>query len=138
MFLNLVSVGTFLLISLMVCLLSAAFRSSRRRARSISDLNLSESHPKRSVAPGPLVRAMAGAIPQSDKEVRKIEIDLKRAGYYRPWALIDYLSTRNTMVVMILIGFGILAVLAPPDGQLGPVLIGVGLLTTRPMAPCVP
>ncbi|MBD3672508.1 MAG: type II secretion system F family protein [Planctomycetaceae bacterium] len=129
MFLNLVAVGTFLIISLTVFLISEAIRNSKRRARSISDLNLSDDHPKRPLAPSAFQRAMAGALPQSAKEIAKIEKDLKRAGYYRPWALIDYLSTRNTLVTMILVGFGILAVLAPPSNGMGPVLIGIGLLT---------
>ena len=108
MFANLITGGAFLAIAMFVFMMSEMIRNARLRARAIADLDIgkaqSESSSKRH-APSGFRRAMAGVIPQFGSEVEKIEKDLKRAGYYRPWALIDYLSSRNSLIVMVLIGF---------------------------------
>ncbi|MDG2388682.1 MAG: type II secretion system F family protein [Planctomycetaceae bacterium] len=133
MFANLITAGAFLVIALFVFMMSEAFRNARLRARALADLDLGKtegggSSAKRH-APSAFRRAMAGVIPQFGSEVEKIEKDLKLAGYYRPWALVDYLSSRNSLIVMVLIGFFALAAFAPPGSKIGPTLIGAGLIT---------
>ncbi len=126
MFLNLITAGTFLAVTLLAFLLAEWFRSGKLRAQALSDLD-QPSH--RRSAPGTFRRALAGSIPQSSREVERIEKDLKRAGYYRPWALIDYLSTRNALVVVSLFVFLGLAVMCRPGSQLPPILLGTGCVT---------
>lgn len=129
MFLNLITIGAFLAVSLLAFMISEWIRSGKLRAQAISDLDTSKMTAKKAQAPGAFRRAMAGAIPQFGGEIERIEKDLKRAGYYRPWALIDYLSSRNAMVVMSLFAFMGLAVMAKPGSDLPPVLFGAGCLT---------
>jgi len=63
-------------------------------------------------------RSMAGAIPAFSGEWEALDRDLKRAGFYSPNAIIEYLFARNFVSVGILVIGGALAVLAPPTTDL--------------------
>jgi len=78
---------------------------------------------------GPMRRAFAGLLPQSAAEIESIEQDLLRAGYYAGDALVEYLATRNALIVLVLMGSGILAVLADPQSNLPLFILVAGALT---------
>lgn len=97
---------------------------ARTRVRNIADLPDGTRIPR----PGGLRRAMAGSIPLLPGELEALEQDLKRAGYYGPYALVEYLSARNLVVVLLLVLGGVGAVLADPLSDLPKlVLIVTGL-----------
>jgi tight adherence protein C len=104
---DLLTVGSFLAITLVAfLLLSFLFVSApeqvldpRRRSRSTF---------------GFLTRPLAAAIPQPHSAHERIQLDLNRAGFYKPTALIDFLATRNLLTVLVLVVFGALAVTAEP------------------------
>lgn len=120
MFLDVVTGASFLVICLLAFLISNYISSGRRRAGSLVKVT------DRSV--GPYSRAMAKIVPQLGSEVDKIDRDLKRAGYYGKSALIEYMASRNTLIVLVLIATGILAVLADPTTTLPRVILIVGAL----------
>lgn len=49
---------------------------------------------------GPLTFGLAGIIPHSRESLTEMQKQLKRAGYYRPFALQEFLSIRNGIVVL--------------------------------------
>lgn len=52
--------------------------------------------------PGAFVRTIAAAVPQLRIETIGIERDLRRAGNYRPHAIMEYLATRNGLLLAIM------------------------------------
>lgn len=121
MFLDIVTAGVFLVFCLAAYLIGDYFRTGRRRADAVVDDN------DRSV--GAYARAMAKVVPQLGLEVEKIERDLRRAGYYGHTALVEYMASRNTLIVAVLIVTGILAVLADPTTSAPRVIAAAGSLT---------
>lgn len=118
MFLDVVTVAVFLVIGLSVYLISDYIRKGRRRADGLVEVN------DRSA--GAFARAMAKVVPQLGSEVDKIERDLKRAGYYGKAALVEYMASRNLLIVLVLIATGILAVLADPTSPIPRLVLIVG------------
>lgn len=131
MFINLVTAGSFFAICLLAFLLGEWVRSGKGRARLLADLHGEQPgvNGRRKSPPGVVLRGLAGVIPQMASEVDAIERDLNRAGYYRPGALIEYMATRNFMIVAVLIVAGSLAVLADPATNMPEMFLIGGLIT---------
>ncbi|KAA0131844.1 MULTISPECIES: type II secretion system F family protein [Gimesia] len=130
MFLDLITIATFLLVCFVFFLVGDAIAAGNRAGRK-KELNRGEGSGGSTYSAshvGAFKRAMAGVIPQSDQEIKKIELDLKRAGYYRSTALVEYLATRNILIVMVLIGTGIGCVLADPGTNYPEIILVAGLL----------
>lgn len=109
MFLNVITIASFFALALITFLVFQAF--ARRRAAE-------EKSRGRSQAPSPLASAMAGIVPQPAGEIETIRKELMQAGRYQATALTDYLATRNTALVLILLAGGTAAVLAEPGSGL--------------------
>lgn len=77
---------------------------------------------------GRLRSAFASMIPQFSREIRNIEQDLKRAGYYSNGALVEYLATRNIFVILILMLTGALLLMLPPGHELASHIMISGLV----------
>jgi len=139
MFINVVTVGAFVLICLFVFLVAEMF-GGRRRTVGLIGLGHEEGgdagRGQRPTA-GVFTRALAGAIPQAAGEMEKIERDLARAGYYQPTAMVDYMATRNALIVMILIAAGTFAVIADP-GTVYPQMFLIGGLLLAALGYGVP
>ncbi len=119
MFINVVTFGAFIVICLLVFLIAEMVGPRRRIARYAAEAHArGEAQPRKRPVMGAFTRALAGVVPQSTGEIDKIERDLKRAGYYRPTALIEYMATRNALIVSIVIAAGLLAVAADPQTTL--------------------
>lgn len=87
---------------------------ARNRVRNIAEVG-----PRmKSRRPGRLRVSMAGAIPALSGEFESLDKDLKRAGFYSPNAIIEYLAARNFIVVFLMILGGGLAIAAPPASDL--------------------
>ncbi|MCA9014218.1 MAG: type II secretion system F family protein [Planctomycetaceae bacterium] len=129
MFVDIVTIATFLLVCFVFFLIGDAIAAGHRSGRK-KGLNLNEQGSKSysNSKVGVFSRAMAGVVPQTDEEIKKIELDLKRAGYYRSTALVEYLATRNLLIVLVLIGTGIGCVLADPGTNIPEIILVVGLL----------
>lgn len=121
MFLDAVTTAVFLVFCFSAYLIAEYIRKGRRRA----DVLVKETDRKA----GAYARAMARIVPQLGSEVDKIERDLKRAGYYGKAALVEYMSSRNTLIVLVLMATGILAVLADPTTEAPQIIIMIGGLT---------
>lgn len=132
MFIDVVTIGAFIVLCLLVFLFGEKLGNVRRTKRVGRELvgDETESAPRHRPVLGSFTRALAGVVPQSASEIAKIERDLKRAGYYRSTALVEYLATRNVLIVGILIVTGALAVMADPQTAMPETLLGLGLLTT--------
>jgi len=100
-------------------------RSGRKKSLGLSNQG---SNYYKSSKVGIVSRALAGVIPQTAEVIAKIELDLKRAGYYRSTALVEYLATRNLLVVLVLIVTGVGCVLADPGSNLPEIILIVGFL----------
>lgn len=120
-----VTLGSFVVLSLTVYLVGTLFARARQRAQKLSDLSLYSLR-----KPAWFQQAMAGALPQLGSEQETLDKDLKRAGYYGPFALVEYLATRNTLVVTSVILFGLLAVCSPPGSGLAEEFLIAGLVTS--------
>lgn len=59
--------------------------------------------------------SIAAQIPQAQVEVAGLEQDLRRAGYYRPGARKRFLAVRNGLTIGVALAAGALAVLAGPS-----------------------
>ncbi|QDV50365.1 type II secretion system F family protein [Gimesia fumaroli] len=129
MFVDIVSIATFLLVCLVFFLIGDAIAAGHRAGRK-KRLDLSDPGAKNysTSKVGVFSRAIAGVVPQTDEEIKKIELDLKRAGYYRSTALVEYLATRNLLIVLVLIGTGIGCVLADPGTNIPEIVLVVGLV----------
>ena len=133
MFIDLVTIAAFLVITLLIFLIGDKIAGGRRVARSLAAgakrLDNADGRYGKSVL-GPLTQALATIIPQTQSEVRNVERDLKRAGYYRSTALLEYMATRNALIVIILIMTGLGAVAADPGSKMPELIITVGLITS--------
>lgn len=110
MVVNVITVWVFLVGTAMLFGFLMVLQAVQHRTRNLVEY---ESRSKRSKA-GSVRRALAGLVPQSNREIDSIEQDLMRAGYYAGDALVDYLATRNSLIAFVLIGAGILSLLADP------------------------
>lgn len=126
MFIDIVTVASFFGICLFVFLAGNMISRARQRAWKIEDVAVRVSVPP----PGQLKRAMAGSLPQLKGEVANIEQDLKRAGYYQPFAMVDFMATRSTLVYFSMILTGIICVLAEPGSEFLRIVFFVGAITT--------
>jgi len=131
MFIDFVTVGAFAVICLIVFLIGETVGGGRRIAKGLAksvDRDSAGGSKSRPVV-GSFTTALAGVVPQGADEVKKIERDLKRAGYYRSTALVEYMATRNGLIVAIVITAGVLAVLADPNSTMPEMFVIGGLLT---------
>lgn len=124
MFLELATVGTFVLLSLLAYLVGETLLRSRAAARLTTRSGAAKSTRKS----GRLKRALAGLVPQFQGEVDSIQRDLMRAGYYGSTAFVDYMATRNVLIVAIAVTTGVLAVLADPATSLPQQILAAGAL----------
>jgi tight adherence protein C len=131
MWLNLVTAGTFAALFVVVMLFGMVIVNARRRVRNIADVDVRIRHQR----PSRFRRALAGAIPISEVEWDSLEQDLKRAGFYGPSAIIEFLGTRNLLVVALLVMGGGMAVAVDP-GTTWPrtILIATGLMAAAAYA----
>lgn len=105
-----IDIASFCGTALLVCWFGLTLINGRRRVRNIADME----KPASTKPAGRFRRALAGALPQSMDDQDRIECDLKRAGFYGMSALVEYLATRNVLVIgLLIIGAG-LAIAAPP------------------------
>lgn len=127
---DIATAGAFSAIAFVAYFVFRASRGGRNNASQAIDPRTDPDFPtesKRSVASA-FSRSMAAVIPALEREVKSIDRDLKRAGYYKATALVDYLASRNLMVVSALIATGCLAVMADPATTMPETIVGVGLL----------
>ena len=73
---------------------------------------------------------LAGALPMPEAEVDALTQDLKRAGFYGNNAVVEFLSTRNILVLGTLFSGGMLAVLADPYSTLPRSIVLVTVVLT--------
>lgn len=131
-FIDLVSIGTFAVLTLLFFLIGDAVAGGRRVARKMAGVKdettglLSEPGKKAN----PLVQALAALVPQSASEVSVIQRNLMRAGYYTTHAVVEYLASRNTLVVMCLGTTLVLATLAEPGSATMRTVLICGALVT--------
>lgn len=137
MFIDLVTVGAFAVICLLVFLIGETIGGGRRIARSVARSADRETASTGRPVVGAFTTALAGVVPQGADEVKKIERDLKRAGYYRSTALVEYMATRNGLLVAIVVVSGVLAVLADPTTSM-PEMFAIGGLMTAVLGYSLP
>tara|TARA_R110002095_G_scaffold159356_1_gene138164 strand:- start:6144 stop:7151 length:1008 start_codon:yes stop_codon:yes gene_type:complete len=129
MFVDIITIATFLLVCFVFFLIGDAMTAGNRSGKKKrSNLNDPNSVYYKTSKVGVFSKSMAGIIPQTAEVIQKIELDLKRAGYYRSTALVEYLATRNFLVVLVLIVTGIGCVLADPGSSLPEIILIVGFL----------
>ncbi|MDA0590959.1 MAG: type II secretion system F family protein [Planctomycetota bacterium] len=110
-------------VTIVVYLLGMAVINSRRRVRNIHDVD----RQIRANRPGWFRRSLAEVLPQPKDEVERVGQDLKRAGFYGANAVIEFRSTRNLLVLAIVVmGVGS-AVAARPGTDLPRNLLIVSL-----------
>lgn len=126
-------VTAFCMTTLCVLLLGLTAIRARSRVRNIADVSAREKTPR----PSRFRRSLAGAIPLFPGEVEALEQDLRRAGFYGPYALIEYLYARNFVVIGLLIFGGVAAVLADPLTRL-PQIILIATATSALLAYVLP
>jgi tight adherence protein C len=114
-----VTVVSFAVTFLTVYLSGMTVLRARARVRNIADMH----ERAKTVRPGPFRRALAGAIPMFPGEVDALDQDLRRAGFYSPYALIEYLAARNFVVVLMLLVGGTAAVAADPQTSLPKIIL---------------
>lgn len=131
MFLELVSVGAFVIVALIVFLVVDFISGGRRTARNLAAVQEGAGRIRRKESETSLTfkTALAGVLPQPKNEVEKIERDLKRAGYYYSTALLDYMATRNGLIVAIVVVTGVLAIIADPNSRTPQWILAGGALT---------
>ncbi len=112
--------------TLVVYLFGMSIVRSRQRVRNVSDLDKKA----RAGRPGRWRVNLAGAIPIPDTEYDSLSQDLKRAGFYGSNAIIEFLSTRNILVLGTLFIGGALAVVADPSTPLPKTLLIVTIVIT--------
>lgn len=131
-FIDLVTVGAFFVLAMLVFLIGDFVAGGRRTARRLAgvkdDLTGLLSEPGKKVSP--FIQAFAAVVPQLQSEVDVIRRNLMRAGYYGTHALQEYLATRNILVVMSIAGSLILATMANPDSQLPKIILIAGAVAT--------
>jgi tight adherence protein C len=125
MWLNLATAGVFAATFLVVLMFGLSVVNARRRVRNIADVDRRTPRGR----PGKFRVALAGALPQSRNERENLEQDLKRAGFYGPDVIIEFLATRNLLVVALLVIGGSLAIVADPGSTLPKtILVAAGLV----------
>ena len=87
---------------------------SRQRVRNVADLELKVGLGR----PSRWRYHLSGAIPMPEAELDSLTQDLKRAGFYGNNAAIEFLSTRNLLVLGTVFTGGILAIIADPTTPL--------------------
>ncbi|WP_166829190.1 type II secretion system F family protein [Thalassoroseus pseudoceratinae] len=107
--------------------------AGRRRVRHIQDMY----EPGMRKTPGKLRRSLAGLLPVSESGMDRLEQELKRAGYYASFAAIEFLATRNTIVVGLALIGGTAAVLSDPTTSV-PELIMIATVVFAALAYLVP
>ena len=126
MSLNMLTVIAYFATALVVYLFGITVVRSRQRVRNIADLDKRV----RVGRPSRWRVHLAGAVPLPDTEYDSLVQDLKRAGFYGSNAVIEYLSTRNFLVLGTLFVGGTLAVLAEPGTALPRTLLIATVVVT--------
>lgn len=121
---DLLTVVSFAVTFLTVYLVGMTAIRARARVRNISDVHARS----KLVRPGFFRRSLAGAIPMFPGEADALDQDLRRAGYYSPYALVEYLAARNLIVVVLLLVGGSAAVVAQPGTPLPRLLLIITLV----------
>lgn len=131
-FIDLVTVGAFFVLAMLVFLIGDFVAGGRRTARRLAgvkdDLTGLLSEPGKKASP--FVQAMAAVVPQLSSEVDIIRRNLMRAGYYGTHALQEYLATRNTLVVACIAGTLALATMADPSSHMPRTILIAGAIAT--------
>ncbi|REJ92947.1 MAG: type II secretion system F family protein [Planctomycetota bacterium] len=133
LWLNIITAASFAGIVIVVLLFGLTIVGARKRVRNIADVESKIGRQR----PSRFRVALAGAIPQSEKEQKSLEQDLKRAGFYGPNAIIEFLATRNFIVVGVIVLGGSLAILADPGSTL-PKTILIATAVTAALAYILP
>lgn len=124
MWVDVATVTGFLVSFLSALVFGMTVVRARRRLRHISDVAQIGLREK----PNPFRKAMAGTVPLLSGEEDSLCQDLKRAGYYGPEALVEYLAARNFVALGTLFVGGASAVMADPSTKLPQtILIAAGL-----------
>jgi tight adherence protein C len=77
----------------------------------------------------PLSESLAGQLPPTRFDKEELDKDLRRAGYYRPYARQRFLALRNGLVIFVLIAVGGVAVAIGPEHNRAVMrTLGFGLL----------
>ncbi len=124
--LNTLTIIAYFTITLLVYLFGMTIVRSRQRVRNVADLEMRIG----SGRPSRWRVHLAGAIPLPDSEYDSLAQDLKRAGFYGSNAIIEFLSTRNFLVLGTLFVGGALAVWAQPGTPLPRTLLVVTVVVT--------
>ena len=119
MWIDIVTVAAFCITTLVALVFGLTVVRTRKRVRNIADVSQRE----KSSRPSNFRRGLAGAIPQFAGEVDSLEQDLRRAGFYGPYSLIEFLSARNFVVIGLLICGGGAAVVADPLTRLPQIIL---------------
>jgi len=114
MWFDIATVAAFAGTTLVVLLFGLTALRARSRVRNIADVSKREKSPR----PSTFRRSVAGAIPLLSGEAESLEQDLRRAGFYGPYALVEYLSARNFIALGLLIVGGIAALISDPTTKL--------------------
>jgi tight adherence protein C len=113
--------------TLLVFVYGMSIVRSRQRVRNVADLNVRSAFSR----PSRWRMHLAGAIPMPEAEVDALSQDLKRAGFYGGNAVIEFLSTRNILVLGTIFAGGALAVAADPTSSMPRnILIMTAVLTS--------
>lgn len=99
---------------------------SRQRVRNVADLEMKVGLGR----PSRWRIHLSGVIPMPEAELDSLTQDLKRAGFYGNNAAIEFLSTRNFLVLGTIFSGGILAILADPTTPLPRGIVLVTLVVT--------
>ena len=100
--------------TLLVFVFGMSIVRSRQRVRNVDDLDRRNGFSR----PSRWRVHLAGAVPMPDAEVEALSQDLKRPGFYGSNAVVEFLSTRNILVLGTMFSGGVLAVLADPNSTL--------------------
>lgn len=111
---NVIAIAAFLLISSAVYIVARLVTAMRRNPlqERLNDLA------RRGIAEPvgrPLLESLAEQLPQTKIDNGMLDRELKRAGYYKPTARVEYLALRNGLVLLALIVGGAWAVAVGPD-----------------------
>jgi tight adherence protein C len=95
------------------CLGNLIVKSGRRRKTASGELAIDRTG---YLAFGSLTRALAGVLPQAAETRKKVEREIKRAGFYRPMAREQFEASRNAMVIgWALLAGALIVITAGPD-----------------------
>ncbi len=122
-FVDIATIIGFTASSLVVLLAGMTVIRARQRVRNIAEVGPRTTKYKVSK----LRLSLAGAIPGLSGEFESLSRDLKRAGFYSPNAMVEYLAARNFIVVIFLVVGGGMAVAAPPTTDLPQTILYITL-----------